>query len=180
MAKNIKLLSYNVCWSCMGPDKNSQDTARDLGNLCYDKSKQDKKQLNNICMKNVTDVMLNNDYDLILTQETKNWKQIYSIIQKNNNDFKYICFQASDIVYIVTFYDSSKLELLGAKFIELTKTEVGRPAIIANFKHINTNNEFICINIHGPHKNINFNTITNTNSSINMNTNLIDKNITNK
>lgn len=143
----------------MGPDKNSIDTAKKLGNTCFYNSIKNRKQENNICMQNVINVMLKNDYDIIHTQETKNWNDLYNYLIKNKPNYKYICLEANEFVYLVTFYDHTKLILVGAKYMDFGN---GRPVILAKFIEKKSNTEFISINLHAGHYKIDIKLINKT------------------
>jgi hypothetical protein len=141
----MKLLTYNICWSCMGPDYKSTNSASKLGDKCFELSTGDRKKENNKCMQNVMDVLIKHDYDIIHTQETKNWKDLYEYLISNKPNYRYICLEANSVVYITTFYDITKLKLLGAKYADFSS---GRPVILAKFKDLQTGIEFISINLH--------------------------------
>lgn len=160
----------------MGPDKNSINTAKILGNACFDKSIGNKKKEHNICMKNVIEIMVKKDYDIIHTQETKNWKDLYDYLISIKPNYRYVCLEANSFVYLVTFYDYTKLKLLGAKYCDLDISNTGRPVILAKFKEISTNKEFISINLHASHSKINTNIINDT-ENYNMHTDIKNNNL---
>jgi exonuclease III len=163
----------------MGPYNKSTNTASKLSDKCFELSTGDKKKHNNICMRNVMDVFTKKEYDIIHTQETKNWLDLYEYLKSKNPNYRYICLESNSQIYITTFYNKTKLELLGAKYCDLSN---GRSVILAKFKDLNTNIDFISINIHARHKPIDVTIINNTekyfmDTSIDNNGNLFKNNL---
>lgn len=141
----INVLTYNVCWECIkGEDRFG--SARLYGEIC---SKTKKINGKNLCFRNISKIVSSNStFDIIGLQEA-NINLANNIIKKLGNNYKKI-YSKSCKEYSIIIYNSLMFKKVGNKihgFIE----ECGRPYLIQNFLHLNTNKSLIFGNFHGPH-----------------------------
>lgn len=163
----MKLLTYNICWCCMGPDKGTSDSAKKLCDHCHSSITSGE----NTCLDNVVDNIVSGGlYDIIHLQEVKNIDIIHEKlnIKTKTKDYELACInyekeKNGNIINISTLYNYKKLKILYFDYLDLTeshKTDC-RPVLICLFKDLGTKNSFFSINIHAPHDNIDFNAISN-------------------
>ena len=146
MADRIKILSWNVCFGCMYSNHLSglDQTARTLATYCQNEHIQ---KGTNVCLNNVIAYINKNDYSIIGLQESSNYNLIYQGLLLRNPSLKYVNSK-SGLEDIVTFYDSSKFTLLGAKCGEFAAS---RPILYLFLRDLN-GNIFLVINLHNDHR----------------------------
>jgi len=124
-------------------------TAYKIAELCR---RMKEKSSKNICLENVTKVMIKGKYDIIALQEATNWNKIYRILNKKSKiDYGYIHHK----IYpedMVTFYNKKlfKVEIIKVGDISRGKEDL-RPYQIIFFKNKVNGNKYIIINIHNSH-----------------------------
>jgi hypothetical protein len=152
---NISILSWNICFGCMYSNEKSDydKTAETLAMHCKELGKKSK----NHCLYNVINFINKKKYDFICLQEATNWEQIFKHVHKKYPMMEYLHHKVSkdlesSYAELVTFYDASKFKIDYVKADNLTPDLDGRPYHILFFTEIDTNNKFIVINVHLPHK----------------------------
>ena len=156
MSDVINILSYNICWGCMSSNETSSNdvTAKFLATECYNLKKTTGE---NICLKNVSQVISNKKYDIIGLQEATNWRDILEI-NSHLREMKYVhslteatILRTGVKIYadLVTFYNGNKFRLNAVKQGNLDNDHNdARPYHILFLTHLASNYKFLIINLH--------------------------------
>jgi len=149
MPVDVKVVSWNVCWGCMESSKKSQGdkTAYALAVKCYEQKREKKT---NICLNNVVGMLSNFDFDIAGIQESAGWDKIYKQLKTLRKTPLSYCNLQIKHVSITTFYDSAKFLIEGVSYGNISPPDI-RPYMIIFFKVIDSNEYFICINLHNGH-----------------------------
>jgi endonuclease/exonuclease/phosphatase family metal-dependent hydrolase len=138
----------------MSSNENSKHdrTAKDIAEHCYNKKKENGK---NMCLENVLNVINNNTYDIIALQETVNWEYLYDNSSINSKAFINTSIQSNigPYVNLTTFYNSCRFDLKRVYFGNIANDMKDiRPFQIILFNDKRTNKLFYFINLHNGHK----------------------------
>ena len=164
----MNILTYNVCWGCMAANETSSKnvTAYNLAKKCKDLS--NKSSGSHPCLDNVTNILINGNYDIIGLQEVVNFNIIYDKLKGKKNIYNYVhskVINKQNIhINIVTIYDKNKYKILYIKSGNIETidknigrtdrkelVEDGRPYQILFLNRIIDSKKFIFINLHNGH-----------------------------
>ena len=123
MSLPIQVLTWNVCWGCMSSNDQSQFdiTAKALALKC----KELKEKENNICLKNVVELINAKDYDIIGLQEVVNWDEMIIKSPNNLGKMRYILnsIKIGNVnTNLITFINTTKFDILGVQCGNLDRT----------------------------------------------------------
>ena len=152
MDRDIKILSWNICWGCMAANVNSQYdiTANNIATECFNRNKKG----NHDCLNNIVEYIDNEiiQFDIVGLQEATNYAQIYGKSVYLNQKMGIIhnsCGRGP--AELVTFYNKLRFKINAVKTGDIDKVNKGRPYHIIFMTDKIDNTEYICVNLHNQH-----------------------------